>query len=110
MEVSSRISSDYSHQQVQQLLGVGRKRVCQWIENGWLQLREGRVMEASLEKFLRFHPEEYQLSRVDEAWFKGMVFPSFGQFNSARRFVGPTLEQKIAQVTAPRHAIFLDFV
>jgi hypothetical protein len=30
-------------------------------------------------KFLRDHPEEYRLNRVDEAWFKGLMFPSFGR-------------------------------
>jgi hypothetical protein len=29
-------------------------------------------------KFLREHPEEYRLSRVDEAWYKGLLFQSFG--------------------------------
>lgn len=81
MGLFSRISENYSQQEVQHLFGVGRKRVCQWIRNGWLQLLDDRVTERSLEKFLRLHPEEYQLSRVDEAWFKGMLFPLFGRFS-----------------------------
>jgi hypothetical protein len=79
IRLSARVSSDYSQQDVEELLGVGRKRVCQWIRNGWLHLLERRITETSLEKFLRLHPEEYQLNRVDEAWFKGMLFPSFGR-------------------------------
>jgi len=81
------VSANYSQQDVEELLGVGRKRVCQWIRNGWLQLLDGRVTEKSLEKFLRLHPEEYQLSRVDEAWFKGMLFPSFGRLDNSRQNV-----------------------
>jgi hypothetical protein len=84
MGLTARVSADYSQQDVEQLLGVGRKRVCQWINHGWLQLLNGRVTERSLARFLRVHPEEYRLSRVDEAWFKGILFPSFGQFGGAR--------------------------
>jgi hypothetical protein len=87
MALSARVSADYSQQDVQQLFGVGRKRVCQWIRNGWLQLLNGRITERSLERLLRQHPEEYQLSRVDEAWFKGMLFPSFGRFGGVRETV-----------------------
>jgi hypothetical protein len=95
MELSARVSADYSQQDVEQLLGVGRKRVCQWIRNGWVHLAGGRITEKSLERFLRLHPEEYQLSRVDEAWFKGMLFPSFGRLGSARQNVRME-EEKIA--------------
>lgn len=84
LDLSARISADYSQQQIQELFGVGRKRVCQWIRNGWLHVSNGRVTESSLEKFLRRHPEEYQLSYVDEAWFKGMLFPSFGRSGDSR--------------------------
>jgi hypothetical protein len=30
-------------------------------------------------RFLRDHPEEYRLNRVDETWFKGLMFPLFGR-------------------------------
>jgi hypothetical protein len=95
--LSARVSGDYSQQDVEQLLGVGRKRVCQWISKGWLQLEDGRVTEKSLEKFLRLHPEEYQLSRVDESWFKGMLFPSFGRAGSSR----PNLRISVDTIPMP---------
>jgi len=79
MRLSSRISDGYSQQDVQQLFGVGANRVRLWITRGWLQMYKGRVTEKSLERFLRQHSEEYQLSRVDETWFKGMLFSSFGR-------------------------------
>jgi hypothetical protein len=87
MSLSARVSADYSQQDVEQVLGVGSKRVCQWIRNGWLHLLEGRITERSLQTFLHVHPEAYQLNRVDEAWFKGMLFPSFGRPGSARQNV-----------------------
>jgi hypothetical protein len=98
MGVSARVSADYAQQDVEQLLGVGRKRVCQWIRNGWLHLQGGRITERSLEKFLRLHPEEYQLSRVDEAWFKGMLFPSFGRLAGPRQQVRMADEKMAASV------------
>lgn len=85
MSLSAQVSENYSQQDVQQLLGVGSKCVRRWIRSGWLLLLDGRVTERSLERFLRLHPEEYQLSRVDEAWFKGMLFPSFGRLGGARQ-------------------------
>jgi uncharacterized protein YijF (DUF1287 family) len=95
--LSARVSVDYAQQDVEQLLGVGKKLVCQWIRHGWLHLQGGRITERSLEKFLRLHPEEYQLSRVDEAWFKGMLFPSFGRLGSARQ-QGRMADEKIAAI------------
>jgi len=93
MRLSSRISEGYSQQDVQQLFGVGAQRVRRWITKGWLQLYKGRVTEKSLARFLRQHSEEYPLTRVDEAWFKGMLFPSFGRScggtqGSGRRSLG----------------------
>jgi hypothetical protein len=50
-----------------------------WIKLGWLRVQDDRITETSMMKFLRDHPEEYRLNRVDEAWFKGLMFPSFGR-------------------------------
>lgn len=94
MVLSSRVTADYSQQDVQQLFGVGRKRVYQWVRNGWLQLLNDRITEKSLERFLRQHPGEYQLSRIDEAWFKGMLFPAFGRFSGARESSSSRLSQR----------------
>jgi hypothetical protein len=98
MMLSARVSADYSQQDVEQLLGAGRKRVCQWISNGWLQLQGGRITERSLKKLLRLHAEEYQLNRVDEAWFKGMLFTSFGRFSGARKKVRMAQDKMAANV------------
>ncbi len=78
LQLSSRLSEGYSRNDVQHLLGVGQRSIRKWITWGWLRVQEGRVTETSMIKFLREHPEEYRLSRVDEAWFKGLLFPSFG--------------------------------
>jgi DNA-binding CsgD family transcriptional regulator len=77
--IQSRIISGYSRVDVQYLLGVGPRSTTKWIKLGWLKLHNDRITEASMVKFLREHPEEYRLSRVDETWFKGLLFPSFGR-------------------------------
>ena len=77
--ISRRIREGYSREDVESLLGVGARSVRKWIKSGWLRLHQGRVTESSMIRFLREHPEEYRLNRVDETWFKGLLFPSFGR-------------------------------
>ncbi len=78
LQLSSRLSEGYSRKDVECLLGVGQRSIRKWIALGWLRVQEGRVTEPSILRFLHEHPEEYRLSRVDEAWFKGLIFPAFG--------------------------------
>lgn len=77
--LQSRLASGYSRADVGYLLGVGARSVRTWIKLGWLRVQDDRITETSMMKFLRDHPEEYRLNRVDEAWFKGLMFPSFGR-------------------------------
>jgi hypothetical protein len=77
--IQSRVTSGYSRADVEYLLGVGARSIRKWIKLGWLRVQDDRITEASMMKFLRDHPEEYRLNRVDEAWFKGLLFPSFGR-------------------------------
>ncbi|MCU1255159.1 MAG: hypothetical protein JWM83_1458 [Candidatus Angelobacter sp.] len=77
--LSARITEGYSQTEVMGLLGTSARMPRKWISMGWLRLHDNRVTEASMIKFLREHPEEYSLNRVDEAWFKGLLFPAFGR-------------------------------
>lgn len=79
LQISSRLTNGYSRTDVQYLLGVGTRSVKKWIKMGWVRLQDNRLTEASVAKFLRDHPDEYKLNRVDEAWFKGILFPAFGR-------------------------------
>jgi len=72
-----RVREGYSRDDVSTLLGVGAARVREWIDRGWLYLDQDRVTERSMKQFLMAHPEEYKLNRVDEAWYKGTLFPTF---------------------------------
>ena len=92
LEISGRIVDGYSQQDLQQLLGVGPKSTRRWLAQGWLQSRNERIPEACVISFLRLHPDQYQLNRVEEAWFKGLLFPSFNRL---------ALEQKAYQGAKP---------
>jgi hypothetical protein len=74
MNLSSRVREGYSLHDVQVLVGVNSRKVYSWICKGWLRLDDGRVSDTQMRRFLRRHPEEYILRRVDEAWFKDIVF------------------------------------
>jgi hypothetical protein len=74
MQLSSRICEGYSLKDVQDLIGVNSRKVYGWICKGWLRLDQGRASDVELRRFLRRHPEEYILRRVDEAWFKDIMF------------------------------------
>lgn len=83
-QLSLRFQEGYTQDDLRELLGVGIKRIRVWIQKGWVKVNNGRIVESSVVRFLRQHPEEYVLRRVDEAWFKGLIFPSFGQSPMAR--------------------------
>jgi len=84
LQISARVTEGYSQTDLAELLGASPVSIRRWGRIGWLPVVNGRISEAAVVKFLRLHPHEYQLRRVDEAWFKGLLFPAF---NSAE--VGP---------------------
>src|SRR5579872_2457216 len=85
LRLSARVLDGYSQDDLRNLLGVSGRRVRRWIELGWLKTRGGRIREDDLTHFLRRHPDEYQLNRVEEGWFKGLIFPAFNSANLHNR-------------------------
>ena len=84
LKISARISEGYTQVDLCCLLGVSPKSIRNWIAWGWLRGVAGRIPETSVVRFLRQHPDQYQLSRVDEAWFKGLIFPAFNHITQSR--------------------------
>lgn len=74
LQLSSRIREGYSLKDIQELIGVSSRKVYGWISKEWIRLDHGRASDAEMRRFLRRHPEEYILRRVDEAWFKDIMF------------------------------------
>jgi hypothetical protein len=81
INISHRITEGYTREQAAMVLGVSTPMIERWIKARWLRisLETNRITERSLANFIRSHPEQYSLKRVDEVWFKGMMFPgAFG--------------------------------
>jgi len=84
LKMSARLTEGYTRIDLQHLLGVGARRLDQWLARSWIHIKANRVTEKSVIQFLRSHPREYELSRIDEAWFKGLLFPAFNKVEDAR--------------------------
>lgn len=82
LRVSLRFRDGYSREDMAWVLGASPKTVRRWEQMRWLRAVDGRFPETIVRRFLVAHPEQYQLARVDEAWFKGMVFAGY---NTASR-------------------------
>lgn len=76
---SARVSEGYTQDDLRLLLGVSTRSIKHWLARGWLRLVNARIPEASVLRFLRLHSEQYHLGRVDQAWFKGLLFPAFNR-------------------------------
>lgn len=85
LEISLRVIEGYSQADLAELLGASPTSIRRWCRIGWLPLVNGRVPEAAVVRFLRLHPHAYQLRRVDEAWFKGLLFPAFNSADASSR-------------------------
>lgn len=84
--LSARITEGYGRTDLVELLGVSPTSVCRWERLGWLTFGcHGRVSEASVRRFLRMHPDQYQLSFVNEAWFKGLLFEAYNSPSPGHR-------------------------
>jgi hypothetical protein len=81
MELDGRVTHGYSVDELVRTFEVGKATVDRWIAKGWVTRNEGRITENSVLRFIRLRPHEYQLRRVDEVWFKEIVF---AQRHSAR--------------------------
>jgi hypothetical protein len=73
---SARVVAGYSVADLVDSFGVRRQRVEDWLRRGLLgrtvEANGRRVSEAAVMQFIRRHPHEYDLARVDQVWFKAM--------------------------------------
>ena len=86
MRFSRRVRNGYTMRDLEECLGESHKKIQRWIENGWLRDRlQGthrhngngrdihRFREADILDFIRRHPEELNLGKVDAIWFLDLV-------------------------------------
>jgi hypothetical protein len=83
---SRRVRNGYTMRELELCLGEDHHKITQWIKNGWLQDRlqgtrrhDGngndihRIREKDILTFIRNHPQELNLGKVDQTWFLDMV-------------------------------------
>jgi hypothetical protein len=68
----------YCIKDLREVFGVTAERVKGWMDRGLLgkvqELGGLRVTEAMVRRFVRTYPHEYDLRRLDQIWFKAVVF------------------------------------
>lgn len=85
---SLRLTAGYNVSNLADVFGVHHTRVESWARRGLLGKQHGRTghggnirfTEANVIRFIRSHACEYDLGRVDQTWFKSMVFGSLSGF------------------------------
>lgn len=83
---SRRVREGYTMRDLEQCLGEDHHKISKWIVNGWLQDRlQGtqrhsgngndihRIREEDILQFLKKHPQEINLGKVDQMWFLDLV-------------------------------------
>ena len=84
--LSARVTEGYSRTDLVELLGVSPTSVRRWERLRWLAFGcYGRTSETAVRRFLKMHPDQYQLSFVNEAWFKGLLFETYNSSCPGRR-------------------------
>lgn len=78
VHLSRRAADGYTIADLQRVLGAHYQTVRRWMDKGLLgsvrQWQGQRVRTEAVVQFLRQHPHEYDLRRVDQRWYKGMLF------------------------------------
>ena len=83
---SRRVRNGYTMCDLELCFGEDHHKITQWIKNGWLQDRlqgtrrhDGngndihRIREKDILTFIRNHPQEINLGKVDQTWFLDLV-------------------------------------
>jgi hypothetical protein len=83
---SRRVREGYTMRDLEQCLGEDHRKISVWMANGWLRDRlQGtgrhggngndihRVQEKDILHFLKNHPQEINLGKVDQMWFLDLV-------------------------------------
>ena len=83
--ISRRVLDGYSLNDVAGLMGVSFDTARKWLRVGILHDRLGRVTEKSLKELIFRHPELYTLRKVNEEWYKALVFPHAAVYRPLER-------------------------
>ncbi len=86
LQISRRVRDGYTMRDLELCLGEDHRKIAGWIRKGWLQDRlqgtrrhDGngrdihRIRESDILNFMRNHPQEFCLGKIDQTWFLDMV-------------------------------------
>jgi hypothetical protein len=86
MRISRRVRNGYTMRDLEMCLGEDHQKIAGWIKNGWLHDRlQGtrrhngngrdihRIREKDILRFIKNHPQEINLGKVDQTWFLDLV-------------------------------------
>jgi len=86
MGTSRRVRNGYTMRELELCFGEDHHKISQWIKNGWLhdhlqgtRRHDGngndihRIREKDILSFIRNHPQELNLGKVDQTWFLDLV-------------------------------------
>lgn len=68
------IDGSYDKKLFAELIGVSWATVTQWERRGFIRRDEKRFTEASVVEFITNHSSQFDLRRVDQVWFKNLMF------------------------------------
>lgn len=75
MGASGRVVDGYTGRDVAGLFGIGWELQKAWERRGLMKRGpNGRFTDETILNFIKRYPHEYDLRRVDQTWFKGLVF------------------------------------
>jgi hypothetical protein len=85
LHLSRQRREGYNLTELQQAFGAPVSKVRRWVERGLLGTahhngHEVYVTEAHVVRFIRRHASEYDLRRVNQGWFKGMLFGELAEY------------------------------
>ena len=94
---SRRVRDGYTMRELEICLGEDHHKIARWIENGWLQdclqgtrRHDGngkdihRIREKDILNFIRNHPQEINLGKVDKTWFLDLVLSKGREVRESR--------------------------
>ena len=86
LQISRRVRDGYTMRDLELCFGEDHRKIGGWIKNGWLRDRfqgtrrhDGngrdihRIRESDILDFIRSHPQEICLGKIDQTWFLDLV-------------------------------------
>ena len=82
LKIRRRCTEGYTLRRLCDCFGVDHHGIEGWVKRGWLPMRYGipaganrrwKLHQAEVVAFIREHPMEYRLDKVDQAWFLGLL-------------------------------------